>query len=151
MEKTRSRPQQTRWALVVVAILLLLIWPIPLPIRLSRLDRSTVETALAWDEIVPSKSLEYHNCGDEFQCARLEVPMDYNRTDGKGRTFALALVRLPAKVPVTDPRYGGAVLINPGKSNKNYLAHLVATLTAPQVALVVRAQCKLLNQVAISS
>lgn len=151
MEKTRSRPQQTRWVLVVIAILLLLIWPIPLPIPLSRLDRSTVETALAWDEIVPSKSLEYHNCGDEFQCARLEVPMDYNRTDGKGRTFALALVRLPAKVPVTDPRYGGAVLINPGKSNENYLVHLAATLTTPQVDLVVRAQCKLLNRVAISS
>ena len=34
--------------------------------------------------------------------------MDYNRED------AIALARLPAKVPVTDPRYGGAVLINPG-------------------------------------
>lgn len=154
MEKTRSRPQ-TRWVLVVVAILVLVIWPIPLPIplpiALSRLDRSTVETPLTWDEIVPSKSLEYHNCGDEFQCARLEVPMDYNRTDGKGRTFVLALVRLPAKVPVTDPRYGGAVLINPGKSNEPHLVLLFTKLTTPQVVLVVRAQCKLLNRVAISS
>lgn len=41
--------------------------------------------------------------------------MDYNRTKANDRTFALAMVRIPAKVPVSDPRYGGAVLINPGE------------------------------------
>lgn len=46
----------------------------------------------------------------------MEVPMDYNRGDGQGCRVAVALTRLPAKVPVTDPRYGGAVLINPGLS-----------------------------------
>jgi hypothetical protein len=41
--------------------------------------------------------------------------MDYHHADGLGRKVAVAVTRLPAKVPVTDPRYGGAVLINPGK------------------------------------
>jgi len=69
----------------------------------------------SWDEITPSRTLEYQDCGDGFQCARLKVPMDYNRTEANDRTFALAMVRIPAKVPVSDPRYGGAVLINPGE------------------------------------
>ncbi|KAL5342130.1 TAP-like protein-domain-containing protein [Aspergillus crustosus] len=40
--------------------------------------------------------------------------MDYHRTDGQGSRMAIAVARLPAKVPVTDPRYGGAVVLNPG-------------------------------------
>ncbi|PKX89341.1 putative proteinase [Aspergillus novofumigatus IBT 16806] len=71
--------------------------------------------AFSWDQITPSKSLEYHDCFDGFQCARLEVPMDYHRENGQGRQMAIAIARLPAKVPVTDSRYGGAVLINPGR------------------------------------
>lgn len=45
--------------------------------------------------------------------------MDYHRADGLGRKVAVAVTRLPAKVPVTDPRYGGAVLINPGNINSS--------------------------------
>ncbi|CAG8212555.1 unnamed protein product [Penicillium salamii] len=95
------------WALALLAVIFLT-WP-----QSHVLTQTQTETPLTWDQIDPSPTLKYHNCGDEFQCARLKVPMDYNRTKG-GRTFALAVVRLPAKVPVTDPRYGGAVLINPG-------------------------------------
>lgn len=72
------------------------------------------ESPFSWDEIDPSPVLEYQDCGDGFQCARLQVPMDYNRTETDDRTFSLAIVRIPAKVPVSDARYGGAVLINPG-------------------------------------
>jgi hypothetical protein len=73
-----------------------------------------VDSVFSWESTPPSNSLEYRNCGGGFQCARLEVPMDYNRTGVGSRNFTLAVVRLPAKVPVEDPRYGGAVLINPG-------------------------------------
>ncbi|KAJ5187880.1 hypothetical protein N7449_010874 [Penicillium cf. viridicatum] len=113
VRQVRQAPHRyVRWGLpLAAAVLILLVWPVPLP---SWKVIEPLDIPVTWDEIVPSQELKYHNCGDEFQCARLEVPMDYQRTDGKGRTFALAVVRLPAKVPVTDPRYGGAVLINPG-------------------------------------
>ncbi|SMY23743.1 unnamed protein product [Zymoseptoria tritici ST99CH_1A5] len=79
----------------------------PLPPTTKNFDWSTA----------PSKQhLDYTPCytslGD-FQCARLTVPMDYfNATTNA--TISLAIIRKPAAVDVTDPRYGGAVIVNPG-------------------------------------
>ncbi|KAF2158433.1 hypothetical protein M409DRAFT_71646 [Zasmidium cellare ATCC 36951] len=67
-----------------------------------------------WDTALPLPYLKYQDCyGSGFQCARLDLPMDYwnGTTDG---TIGLAVIRRPAAVPVTDSRYGGAVIINPG-------------------------------------
>jgi hypothetical protein len=111
---------------LLVGTLCLLWWKLPAPkgdsVPVSTPTITSAAKPSSWEDISPSKSLEYHDCGDGFQCTRLEVPMDYNRTDTtRGRTFALAVVRIPAKVSVDDPRYGGAMLINPGKAPSTYL------------------------------
>ncbi|KAL4905510.1 hypothetical protein BDW74DRAFT_152747 [Aspergillus multicolor] len=109
----RSAPSPTALALAVLAGLTWWLFPISYA-KISPNSAAELKTRFSWDQIDPSESLEYHDCFDGFQCARLDVPMDYHREDGKGTRMAIAIARLPAKVPVTDPRYGGAILINPG-------------------------------------
>ncbi|KAI7174050.1 hypothetical protein KC352_g24504 [Hortaea werneckii] len=71
------------------------------------------DSHFSWEKLSSHPQLRYVDCYDGFQCARLEVPMDWwNGTTNA--TVGLAVIRLPAEVPVADPRYGGAVLINPG-------------------------------------
>jgi len=42
------------------------------------------------------------------------VPLDYFNGTYPGETVSIAITKLPAKVPVDDPHYGGPILINPG-------------------------------------
>ena len=75
-------------------------------------------------KIKPSRELVYTPCFDGFNCTRLEVPMDWNRTDPNGHRVNLAIAKLPAKVPVTDPRYGGLLWLQtggPGSSGINFV------------------------------
>jgi pimeloyl-ACP methyl ester carboxylesterase len=52
--------------------------------------------------------LSWSDCRDGFECARIEVPLDYE--EPRGRTITLAVVRLPAGND--DPR--GSLVLNPG-------------------------------------
>jgi pimeloyl-ACP methyl ester carboxylesterase len=56
-----------------------------------------------------SQELEWAECQSRFECATLEVPLDY--ADPDGRTIELALLRAPAVE--TDQRVGSLV-VNPG-------------------------------------
>ncbi|KAF3046456.1 hypothetical protein E8E12_009594 [Didymella heteroderae] len=70
-----------------------------------------------WSQIAPRENLEFHKCFDKFECAKLSLPLDYfNSTNGtfSDSTISVAITKLPAKVPISDPRYGGPILLNPG-------------------------------------
>ncbi|CAD0083415.1 unnamed protein product [Aureobasidium vineae] len=68
-----------------------------------------------WEKTTATESLVYHDCYAGFQCARLQVPLDWTAEEGAdNRTVQIALIKFPAPVPVTDSRYGGAVVLNPG-------------------------------------
>ncbi|TEA19238.1 putative hydrolase [Colletotrichum sidae] len=61
---------------------------------------------------------------DWLKCARVSVPINWNDTSNPAKV-AVALIKVPAKVPVTDPRYGGAIILNPGGPGNSGVAHLL--------------------------
>ncbi|OAA82155.1 Alpha/beta hydrolase fold-1 [Akanthomyces lecanii RCEF 1005] len=68
-----------------------------------------------WASITPSRSLEYHPCyGPEYQCARLLLPLDWHNTSDPSSTVSIALAKLPAAVPASDPSFRGTVFTQPG-------------------------------------
>lgn len=109
-----------RYVLLTAALLLSLLYHWSggvrhlLPSADQHAEKQAALTAVFdWETLEASTSLKYEPCYEQYQCARLTLPMDYwNGTTNA--TITLALIRKPAIVPVTDPRYGGAVVLNPG-------------------------------------
>lgn len=87
-----------------------------LPFLRSPPSLSSKVTEFDWFGVKPSKELVYHECFGTFQCARLLVPLDWQAAEEScyNTAVALAIIKLPAKVAITDPTYGGAILTNPG-------------------------------------
>jgi hypothetical protein len=87
-----------------------------------------------WTNITATDELRYHDCGGGFQCARLQLPLDWNATADSpvyGDKFKMAIVRAPAQVPVTDPRYGGQIILNfggPGAPGTSFAAQYAQAL-----------------------
>ncbi|KAI8940241.1 hypothetical protein NX059_003943 [Plenodomus lindquistii] len=67
-----------------------------------------------WSQLEPKDNLEFHDCNDGFQCAKLSLPFDYFNGTHPNATVSIAITKLSARVSVDDPRYGGPILINPG-------------------------------------
>jgi pimeloyl-ACP methyl ester carboxylesterase len=70
-------------------------------------------TNFDWETITPSRKLEYHPCYEKLQCARLVVPLDWT-DESNPHTVALAIAKVPAKVPEDDPSFAGTIFTNPG-------------------------------------
>ncbi|KAF1975861.1 hypothetical protein BU23DRAFT_552339 [Bimuria novae-zelandiae CBS 107.79] len=67
-----------------------------------------------WDAINATEQFEFHPCFGDFQCAKLKVPLDYFNGTHPNSSASIAIAKLPAQVPIDDPRYAGPMLINPG-------------------------------------
>ncbi|KAH0367131.1 hypothetical protein KCU65_g4832, partial [Aureobasidium melanogenum] len=94
---------------------------------------TTGQLEFSWYNIEASPDLTYHQCYDDYYCAKLQVPMDWWRNSTHpGNNISIAVIRLPAKVPVTDPRYGGAVLTNPGGPGGSGIAQMLRSGRATQ-------------------
>ncbi len=108
----------TRWVVVIISLLLSVYYLRPqhgtwFPLRREHDIAKDSSKPFTWDSIEPKPHFEWTECYSKFQCARLELPMDYwNGTTNA--TVSIAVIKKPAVVPVTHPRYGGPILFNPG-------------------------------------
>jgi pimeloyl-ACP methyl ester carboxylesterase len=73
--------------------------------------------------------LDWRSCGDRFECAELEVPLDYSRPHW--RTIEIPLIKLPA----TDPKRRIGAMVGgaggPAQSGVDLMRSVGSTLFAP--------------------
>ena len=76
----------------------------------SRIFASGTEGDDNWDDIAPSRNVTWRKCFDNFDCAKLDVPLDWLDPSDEARAI-IAIIRLRA----TDlDDYRGPVFFNPG-------------------------------------
>lgn len=63
-----------------------------------------------WADITPNRELIWHQCFEDFECARLDVPLDWLDPSDDARAI-IAVIRLPAS---DKNDYRGPVFTNPG-------------------------------------
>lgn len=64
-----------------------------------------------------ASTLNFVSCYQGYQCARLEVPLNWSSSaipSNGNDTAILAIVKLSAQVDPSDERYGGSIITNPG-------------------------------------
>ncbi|KAF2634048.1 alpha/beta-hydrolase, partial [Massarina eburnea CBS 473.64] len=81
------------------------------------------------------ETFEFSPCFEDFQCAKLKLPLDYFNGTYANESVSLAIIKLPAKVPIDDPRYGGPVLLNPGGPGGSGVA--LALLQGKQIQIII--------------
>ncbi|KFY37283.1 hypothetical protein V494_04825 [Pseudogymnoascus sp. VKM F-4513 (FW-928)] len=79
-------------------------------LRGDRIVASDTEIGDSWDEIVPSRNITWRKCFGDFDCAKLDVPLDWLDPSDSTRAI-IAIIRLRA-TDVDD--YRGPVFFNPG-------------------------------------
>ncbi|KAK3355540.1 TAP-like protein-domain-containing protein [Neurospora tetraspora] len=91
------------------------------PLGSSEDTKKKEEDEFNWANITPSPPpIQWQPCyDDELDCARLDLPMDWQQADATNgsasvRRVILAIVRLRAAVPSNSPDYRGPVIFNPG-------------------------------------
>lgn len=77
-----------------------------------------------WADVTPQHDVEYQDCYDGFQCARLILPMDW-KNETNNATVEIAITKLPAVVNGTDPTFGGPIFTNPGGPGGSGVAYIV--------------------------
>lgn len=66
----------------------------------------------SWDDIAPSRNITWRKCFSEFDCAKLDVPLDW-LDPSDGARVIIAIIRLRATATDVDD-YRGPVFFNPG-------------------------------------
>lgn len=95
-------------------------------------DNSSV--AFDWATVQSSRELRYHKCYGSFECARLEVPLDWSNLSNPHFAI-LAIARLPAVVDVADPSFGGTIVVNPGGPSGSGLQ--ILAMAGPEIQTMV--------------